>query len=221
MSKFDVLRQTFGYPDFRPGQEEIVDALLAGRNVLAVMPTGAGKSLCYQVPALVQGRAGDRRVAARGPDAGPGGRAEAGRRGGRDHQLGGGARGECRDLAAVAAGETRILYLAPERLMTDRMLAALQKLDVGLIAIDEAHCISQWGASFRPGIRHAAAPARGLPGRSHRRLHGDRRRGDAARHRGQDLRRQGGDLRLRLRPAEHRARRSCPRPVRSSSLWNS
>ena len=58
MSKFDVLRQTFGYPDFRPGQEEIVDALLAGRNVLAVMPTGAGKSLCYQVPALVQGRAG-------------------------------------------------------------------------------------------------------------------------------------------------------------------
>ncbi len=221
MSKFDVLRQTFGYPDFRPGQEEIVDALLAGRNVLAVMPTGAGKSLCYQVPALVKGGLAIvvSPLVALMQD-----QVAALKLAGVAAETINSAAGREENVAIwrrVAAGETRILYLAPERLMTDRMLAALQKLDVGLIAIDEAHCISQWGASFRPGIRHAAAPARGLPGRSHRCLHGDRRRGDAARHRGQDLRRQGRDLRVRLRPAEHRAHGRRPRPVRRISLWNS
>ncbi|MFO1121059.1 MAG: DNA helicase RecQ [Hyphomicrobiales bacterium] len=150
MSKFDVLRQTFGYTDFRPGQAEIVDALAAGRHVLAVMPTGAGKSLCYQVPALVRGGLAivvsplvalmQDQVAAL--------------------KLAGVAAETINSSASyeenvavwrqVAAGRIRILYLAPERLMTDRMLAALQKCGVGLIAIDEAHCISQWGASFRP-----------------------------------------------------------------------
>ena len=150
MGKFDVLRNTFGYETFRPGQEEIIDALLGGRNVLAVMPTGSGKSLCYQVPALLKDGLTiivsplvalmQDQVAAL--------------------KLAGVAAETINSSASretnvaiwrrVAAGEVRLLYLSPERLMTDRMVAALQKLDVTLIAIDEAHCISQWGASFRP-----------------------------------------------------------------------
>jgi ATP-dependent DNA helicase RecQ len=150
VSKFDVLRQTFGYPDFRPGQEEIVDALLAGRNVLAVMPTGAGKSLCYQVPALVKGGLAIvvSPLVALMQD-----QVAALKLAGVAAETINSAAGREENVAIwrrVAAGETRILYLAPERLMTDRMLAALQKLGLGLIAIDEAHCISQWGASFRP-----------------------------------------------------------------------
>ncbi len=150
MTKHDILRHTFGYESFRPGQEGIVDTLLAGRNVLAVMPTGSGKSLCYQVPALVKGGLSiivsplvalmRDQVAAL--------------------KLAGVAAETINSAASrddnvaiwkrVAAGEIRLLYLSPERLMTERMIAALQKAGVGLIAIDEAHCISQWGASFRP-----------------------------------------------------------------------
>jgi ATP-dependent DNA helicase RecQ len=149
-SKHSVLKDVFGFDDFRPGQERIVDLLLKGRNVLAVMPTGAGKSLCYQVPALVKGGLTvvvsplvalmQDQVAAL--------------------KLAGVAAETINSSASrdenvaiwrrVAAGEVSILYLAPERLMTDRMIAALQKTPVTLIAIDEAHCISQWGASFRP-----------------------------------------------------------------------
>ncbi len=163
-AKAKILREVFGFDEFRPGQEAIVDNLLGGRHVLAVMPTGSGKSLCYQVPALVkQGLTivvsplvalMQDQVAAL--------------------KLAGVAAETINSAASrednvdiwkrVASGLVRILYMAPERLMTERMIAALQRLHVTLIAVDEAHCISQWGASFRPeyealhGLR-AAFPA--------------------------------------------------------------
>ncbi|MEZ2333484.1 DNA helicase RecQ [Mesorhizobium sp. RCC_202] len=144
-----VLKDVFGFDDFRPGQADVMDALLAGRHVLAVMPTGAGKSLCYQVPALVKGgltivvsplvalmqdQVAALRLAGVAADT-------INSSFDRDANVAAWRR--------VAAGQTRLLYLAPERLMTERMLDALSRLEVKLIAIDEAHCISQWGPAFR------------------------------------------------------------------------
>jgi ATP-dependent DNA helicase RecQ len=150
LTKHDILRQTFGYESFRPGQEEIVDALLAGRNVLAVMPTGSGKSLCYQVPALVKcGLA----IVVSPLVALMQDQVAALKLAGVAAETINSAASRDENVAIwkrVAAGGVRILYLSPERLMTERMIAALRKTGVELIAIDEAHCISQWGASFRP-----------------------------------------------------------------------
>ena len=144
------LKEIFGFDDFRPGQEQAVDALLAGRNVLAVMPTGSGKSLCFQVPALVGGgitivvsllvalmhdQVAALRLAEVAADTINSSR-------GRDDNVAAWRR--------TTSGELRLLYMSPERLMTEQMLAALSRLDVRLIAIDEAHCISQWGPAFRP-----------------------------------------------------------------------
>ena len=144
------LAEVFGFTELRPGQAEAIAALLGGRHVLAVMPTGAGKSLCYQLPALVLGGLTvvvspllalmrDQVAALRlnGITA-----ASINSDQSREENVA--------VWRSVQAGEIRLLYLSPERLMTEAMLKALAKLEVRLIAIDEAHCISQWGPAFRP-----------------------------------------------------------------------
>ena len=162
--KYKVLKDVFGFGGFRPGQEDVVDALLTGTHVLAVMPTGSGKSLCFQVPALVLGGL---TIVVSPLVALMQDQVSALRLAGVPAEAISSSRDRADNVATwrrVAAGETPLLYLTPERLMTERMLAALRRLPVRLIAVDEAHCISQWGPAFRPEYEDLARLRELFPG---------------------------------------------------------
>jgi ATP-dependent DNA helicase RecQ len=159
-----MLRAVFGYREFRGLQAGVIGEVLAGRSALAVLPTGGGKSLCYQIPALVRPGLGlvvsplialmadqvaalqQSGVAAEKLDSntGPGRRGDIWRR--------------------IGAGELDLLYLSPEGVMQPAMLERLSGLTLALVAIDEAHCVSQWGHDFRPEYRMLGRLAEIFPG---------------------------------------------------------
>jgi len=159
-----VLREVFGFPSFRGLQEEVVDHMIGGGDALVLMPTGGGKSLCYQVPALCRDGMAiiisplialmDDQVAAL-------------------RQVGVAAAALHSEIPADQAranyramvnGELKLLYVSPERLLMDGTLAQLTSRHIALIAIDEAHCVSQWGHEFRPEYRQLACLPEHFPG---------------------------------------------------------
>ena len=160
-----ALKRYFGYDSFRPGQSGLVNAILAGRDVLGVMPTGAGKSVCYQIPAtLLPGvtivisplislmrdqvdALNDAGIPAAYVNTTQGGDEQA------------------MVLAQAAQGDIKLLYVAPERLETERFRNFATRVPISLVAVDEAHCVSQWGQDFRSSYLGIGEFIAGLPAR--------------------------------------------------------
>ena len=160
-----ALKQYFGYDSFRPGQSGLVDAILAGRDALGVMPTGAGKSVCYQIPAMllpgvtvvISPLISLMRDQVDGlNDAGiPAAFINTTQAGDEQGMV----------LAQAAAGDVKLLYVAPERLETERFRNFASRVSISLIAVDEAHCVSQWGQDFRSSYLGIGEFIAGLPSR--------------------------------------------------------
>jgi ATP-dependent DNA helicase RecQ len=152
----------FGFPDFRAGQRRAVRAALAGRSALVVLPTGGGKSLCYQIPALVL----DKLTVVVSPlislmqDQVGAARARGIRAAALTSSQSGTERAEI--LEDVAAGRLRLLYVAPERLASGHLIGVLRRTGVALLAVDEAHCVAEWGHDFRPAYRQLGPVRRAL-----------------------------------------------------------
>lgn len=162
---YEILKNYYGYSSFRHGQHEIIEQILAGHDVLAVMPTGAGKSICYQVPALAM----DGITLVVSPLISL-----------MQDQvrslLSMGVRGAYINSSLTAGqistalrnaknGMYKIIYVAPERLLTERFLDFASSVSIPLLAIDEAHCVSQWGHDFRPGYLQISDFIKSLPNR--------------------------------------------------------
>ncbi|MDP9414132.1 MAG: DEAD/DEAH box helicase, partial [Pseudomonadota bacterium] len=148
-----ILRSTFGFADFRGFQREVVDRVMSGRHTLAVMPTGAGKSLCYQVPALA--RPGTALVVSPLIALMHDQIRSAGAFGIKAASLTSAEEGAERQetIARLRRGELDLLYVAPERASGQAFRDLLLSVPLALIAIDEAHCVSEWGHDFRPDYR--------------------------------------------------------------------
>ncbi|MGN0777198.1 MAG: DNA helicase RecQ [Candidatus Ventricola sp.] len=160
-----TLSEVFGYDSFRPGQESVVAAILQGRDVMAVMPTGAGKSLCYQIPALVLD--GVTLVVSPLISLMRDQVSSLLQNGVRAAYLNSSLTGRQYSLALDNArrGVYRIIYVAPERLLTDSFLDFAVNAPIAQVVVDEAHCVSQWGQDFRPGYLNIAPFIGRLPHR--------------------------------------------------------
>ena len=150
MDKYSTLKQYYGHSAFRAGQEELIDSILSGRDALCVMPTGGGKSLCYQIPALLLPGITlvvsplislmKDQVAALKSAGVPAAYINSSLTGEQIRTV----------YARTRKGAYKLIYVAPERLETNSFLSLMQEMDVSFLAVDEAHCISQWGQDFRP-----------------------------------------------------------------------